>query len=582
VVNISTRRGATALPEFTYTVEGGNFSTLRQSAALGGVFRRFDYFSEFSRSDTQNSLPNSSFHNGTYAGNFGWAPNSSSDLRVTARHAATALGNANALDLYGIPDDSSQKRQDTYLGVTAQNQTSERWHNLVRLAFSQMNSQFVNPFPTGTPFDPFGFGANYLGDTVTIAGANGFSVTGNAILDFGGVYPQPFDAGAARRSVYAQTDFDFLSNLTGSFGFRYEHQNGFTAFPGSLTPATRDNYNYFLQAHGSLWNRLYATAGVGLEDNSVFGFEATPRLSLAYYLRRPSSSDFFGETKLKFNFGKGIKEPSIFNENSSLFALLSEIPSGPGLISQFGVSPVGPERSRSFDFGVEQGLREGRARLGITFFHNLYTDLIQFLDQGSLISIGVPTSVALATPFGATVNAQSSRTLGAETVFEADLGYGWHFQGQYTFLGAVVTRSFASSAFNPAFPNIPIGSFAPLEGSRPFRRPPHSGSLLLSYSRGKFGAALSGYFVSRGDDSTFLSDPFFGNSMLLPNRNLNSGYQKIDLSGRYSVHPAVTLFTSMENLLSQHYTPVFGFPAAPFTIRGGIKVTIGGETWGRN
>ena len=36
------------------------------------------------------------------------------------------------------------------------------------------------PF-AGTPFDS---GTNYLGNVVTINGANGYSVTGQAILDF--------------------------------------------------------------------------------------------------------------------------------------------------------------------------------------------------------------------------------------------------------------------------------------------------------------------------------------------------------------------------------------------------------------
>ena len=71
----------------------------------------------------------------------------------------------------------------------------------------------------------------------------------------------------------------------------------------------------------------------------------------------------------------------------------------------------------------------------------------------------------------------------------------------------------------------------------------------------------------------------FGNSLLLPNRDLVPAYQKFDLSARYSVHSLVQLYTSIENLFSQHYQATFGFPAAPFTIRGGITLVIGGESW---
>jgi len=39
----------------------------------------------------------------------------------------------------------------------------------------------------------------------------------------------------------------------------------------------------------------------------------------------------------------------------------------------------------------------------------------------------------------------------------------------------------------------------------------------------RFSGVFSGYLVGRRDDSTFLSDGFFGNSLLLPNRNLDTG-----------------------------------------------------------
>ena len=52
---------------------------------------------------------------------------------------------------------------------------------------------------------------------------------------------------------------------------------------------------------------------------------------------------------------------------------------------------------------------------------------------------------------------------------------------------------------------------------------------------------MSGYFAGKANDSTFLggSDIDFGNSLLLPNEDLNPGYQKIDLSGSYVVHRSV-------------------------------------------
>ena len=90
---------------------------------------------------------------------------------------------------------------------------------------------------------------------------------------------------------------------------------------------------------------------------------------------------------------------------------------------------------------------------------------------------------------------------------------------------------------------------------------------------------MNGLFVSRRNDSTFLSDAFFGNTLLLPNRNLDPSYQKIDLNGTYRVNQRLSLYAVVENLLSQHYDQVLGFPALPLAFRTGFKVTLGGESW---
>jgi iron complex outermembrane receptor protein/vitamin B12 transporter len=581
VINLTMRHGTTTTPELTYTGDGGNFGTGQNDVSLAGAFHQFDYFSDFSQFETRNSVPNDSFHNNTYAGNFGWEVNGTTDIRFTVRHTAVGLGDPNALDFYGIPDDSSQKEQDTYWGITLRNQTTTHWRNLVRFASTQLNFQFVNPSPTGIPVD-----GNFLGDTVTIRGANGYSATGQAILDFGGTYPQTFDSSTTRRSLYAQSDYDLLQNLTATVGFRYENENGLTNSQGSISTADRNNFSYFLEANGHVWHRLFATAGVGLDKNAVFGFAATPRVSLAYYLRRPSSGSFVGDTKLTFNSGKGIKEPSIFDSGSSLFSVLSQLPQGPALISQFGIAPIGPERSTSFDFGVTQALWNRRATLSVNFFHNQFYNLIEFLGSSSLPLLGFPqdvvNAVAASGPGGATVNSESYRALGAEVRVEVDLGHGWRVGGNYTYLDPVVTQTFSNTpVFNTAFPGIPIGASGALVGSHPFGMAPHSGSFHVDYQHRRLDVELTGYLVTRQDGSTFLSDASFGTSMLLPNHDLNPGYQKIDLSGRFTINPAVTLFTSVENLLDQHYTAVFGFPALPLTFRAGLKLTIGGEGWKR-
>jgi iron complex outermembrane receptor protein/vitamin B12 transporter len=574
VVLITSERGTTSTPELQVSVDGGNFGTLNENVSLGGTFHQLDYFSEFSRFDTKGSYPNDFFHNATGSLNFGWDINPTTGLRITVRHESTDLGSPNGILFYGISDDAGQWNQNTYVGVTAQQQTTDRWHNSVQFAFGQFNSVYDLFTPSGESFDPYAgtpydTGPNYLGNVVTIRGANGYSVTGQAILDYGGTYPMVSPDYEARRSVYAESDYRFFGDWTGTAGFRYEYEDG--------EGLTRVDETSYVEGHGSVHHRFFLTAGLGLDDNSVYGFAASPRVSAAYYLRKSSGAGFFNDTKLKANFGKGIKEPSTYEQAAALYAVLT-----PAQIAQYDVSPIGPERSKTSDFGIEQGLWNRRASLGITYFYNDFYNLISFLDESDLVSIGVPPGAAEATPFGggAYVNATSERALGTELEFKTYLGHGLTFQGDYAYLDAVVTKAFGEPSFNPLFPNIPIGAFDPLEGARPFHQAPYSGSLLLTYTHKKFTSALTGYFVSRRDDSTFLEDGYFGNTMLLPNRNLAPGYQKIDLSGSYALNPHVKIYTSIENLLSEHYQSVFGFPAAPFEIRSGVTFTLGGnEGW---
>jgi vitamin B12 transporter len=584
VVSMTTTRGTTKLPLFTYAGDGGNFSTYHQEATASGVARQFDYYGAFGRLDSRNNLPNDSFHNATYVGNFGWDPNPANDLRFTVRHLSVSAGQPNGTLLYGIPDDTAQKAQNTYYSGAWNNQATAKWHNEIRYGGLRLNSQFDDFAPTGIP-DAFG---DYLGAPITINGGNGYSVTGQAIFQFGGEYPNQFATITNRDFVYAQTDYRFNPHIVALGGFKYEAERGSTQFTGSpASTISRGNYSYTLQISGDIRNRLYYNVGSGIENNGLFGLAGTPRASIAYYLARPSTTGWLSGTKLHASFGKGIKEPTVSQQASSVFDILSALPDGSQLIAQFHVGQIGPENSRTYDGGVDQELWNGRARLGLTYFHNEFTNGIEDVPPSGLLALGVPVANLPALQFGAFINSEAFRSQGLEFEAEYRINSRLFARGGYTYTDAVVQRSFSSDqgvgeSFNPAFNfvNIPIGAFSPLVGARPFRVAPHSGYFGLNYTRSKFYSSLTGTLVGRRDDSDFLFDPDFGPNMLLPNRNLDGAYQRLDLSGGYQVTPRLTAYANIQNLLSEHYVQAFGFPSLPFTFRSGIKITFGGESWG--
>jgi vitamin B12 transporter len=586
VVSLTTARGTTTLPLFTYAGDGGNFSTFHQEITGSGVARQFDYYGAFARLDTRNNLPNDAFHNGTYTGNFGWDPNSANDLRFIVRHLDVSGGQPNAILLYGIPDDAAQKAQNTYYSGAWDNQATNKWHNQVRYGGLRLRSQYDDFAATGIP-DPAGSG-NFLGAPTTITGANGYSVTGQAIFQYAGTYPNQSLTVTNRDFVYAQSDYRLNPHFVALGGFKYEAERGstaYTGFPPSANSISRGNYSYTLQISGDLRNRLYYNLGSGLEDNGLFGFAATPRASIAYYLVRPSATSWLSGTKLHGSFGKGIKEPSVYQQTNSLFDILTALPNGNDLISQFHVSQIGAENSRTFDGGVDQELWNGRARAGLTYFHNEFTSGVEDVPQAALLALGVPEANLSALVNGAFVNSLAFRSQGLE--FEAEYRINSHLfaRGGYSYIDAVVQHSFSSDAFcptcnqNPNFPNIDIGAFSPLVGARPFRVAPHSGYFGINYTHSKFYGSLTGTLVSRRDDSDFLSDANYETTLLLPNRNLDGAYQQLDLSGGYQATSRLVAYTSIQNLLSEHYAQAFGYPSLPFTFRSGIKVSFGGESW---
>lgn len=580
VVSLTTSRGDTPFPLLTYEAGGGNFGTYHQEGTFSGADGRLDYFSDYARFDTSNSIPDNTFHNGTFVGNYGWKLSPSSSLRATVHHDQVASGQPGAIQLYGVPTEAKQANEDAYFGVTWDESATAKWHNLLRYGGIRLRSQYTEFAPAGTSESGYTLGA-----PVTISGANGYTVSGQALeSNDGPPYPYTYPTSTDKDFVYAQSDYRFNPHILGLFAFNYEDERGYSSGAGPANSIERANYDYTFQLQGDMRNRLFYTLGGGLEDNGLFGFAGTPRASLAWDVARGGTGKILSGTKLRASFGQGIKEPALSDQLESLYALLESIPGGNQLITQYHIAPIGPDRSRTYDGGVDQLLFDGRSRIGVTLFHNEFTDGIEYIPQQGLIDLGVPSTIADAAAFGATVNSQAYRAMGIETEIESQIRRYLFVRAGYTYVDATIQSSFTSDAigpsFNPDFPTIPIGIYSPLIGARPFRIAPHTGYFEAVYRRNRFTANVRATLVGRRDDSDYLEyDANGGLSLLLPNRNLDGAYQRIDLAANYQLRRYVAVESSFQNLLSEHYSEAFGYPALPFTFRSGLKFSFGGESW---
>ena len=592
VVSMTTPHGTTSFPSLLFHGDVGNLYTSREEMEIAGAHNKLDYLGAFSWLQTSNDLPFDEYHVATMAGNLGWQPSASTQIRATVHYGVDATGVHNAWDFYHVADSATQKDQDLFLSGSADNQTTADFHQAVRYGMTRKREQYHLWSETGTgTFDAFGDSFGYL---VTITGANGYAVTGQALLDFAGTYPEENQIVSNRDQISYQGDYRFTPHLIATAGFHYEDERG--AAPGSsyLSPVERRNYDYLATVNGDYKSRFFYTLSGSLERYSLFGTQTSPRAGLSYYILRPRTGIFSG-TRVLFNFGDAVREPSLTDQFYSLYNFL-ETNGGQSTVQALGISPLQAPETRTYEGGFEQAFFGERLVLRTSFFHNEFGRQIEYVGLDL-----IPELLPGLTPaqqnqleqflqangaYEQSLNTEAYRGLGVETTVEGGIGRNIFLRGGYTYLDAVVQRSFTNddvALLGPVptyggIPNgIPIGEDSPLQGARPFRRAPHTGFVTATYSTRKLTGMLNAAFVSRSDDSDFLGgyDLNGGNSLLLPNRNLDFGYAKLDLGGSYQLLTWLGVYAQAENLTNdQHIAPI-GYPSLPPTVRGGLKIEWG-------
>jgi vitamin B12 transporter len=595
VINIETPRGTTLEPVLTYSGDAGNLFTYRNEASVGGTLKKLDYYGAFSRLDTSNALPLDEYHSGTAAINVGFDFNGNTQIRFTIRNADSVEGVPGAWDFQGVSQSNRQGDQDIYSGLTIENRYKGKWHNLVRYGIARKREQ-EKEFAAGGTFLPVDPGESFpgfpssgnVGNVVTIRGANGYSATGQVQLFSGSNYDQDSN----RDQLYYQTDYSFSPHFIGLFGFRYDNERGsFNDYdPGFFfvehEATQRTNFEYNLQFQGEFWNRLFYSAGGAVEKNHLYGIAGTPRLGLSYVPVRPSAKLFHG-TRFRANAATGVQEPTLAIEFESLYTQL--LAAGDTAdIALYHITPQSAERSRTFDVGVDQNIRGERLTLKAGYFHNVFNRQLEGVDAEALdqyFNLNINPSVDL---FDAFLNSLAYRAQGAEVELAWQPKPRILVRGGYTYLDTRVVQSFASDAVaanqgmpteNPNLPGIAIGALSPLVGARQFRRAPNTGYFEAQYTRPRLTLAFKGAMASRSDDSTYLENEDLNglNTLLLPNRNLDFGYVKLDFGGTYALKHGFTYFVQIDNLLNDQHIGPIGYPGLPLTFRTGLKLRLGGD-----
>lgn len=592
-INFTTPRGTTSFPSLLFQGSAGNFNTSREQLEFAGAHKRFDYLGAFSWLQTSNSLPNDEYHVATTAANLGWQPTGSTQIRGTAQYGVSATGVPNAWDFYHIADDATQKDQNIYLSASIDNQTTAGFHNSVIYGLVRKREQYSLWRQSGSgDYDAYG---DSLGYPVTITGANGYSASGQAVLDYAQTYPYQTQSANNRDQLIYQGDFTFTPHLAGLIGFRYEDERGLENVPSYSEHDTteRSNYTYLASVHGDFKTRFFYTLAGSLEHYSLFGTQTSPRAGFSWYVLRPRSGIFAG-TRILFNYGDAVREPDLSDQFGSLYQFL--VTNGyPSVAGQLHIGPLASPAVRMYEGGAAQNFLSGRVIFRATYFHNQFGREIEYVG-GHLLPNLIPgltpaeqqqlinaLGYYYADDYGLAVNTEAFRAQGVEASVESGIGRNILLRGGYTYLDAVVQRSFDSDnealagGYEPTLNGIPIGAISPLVGARPFRRPPHAGYFTATYAAKRLTGIFTSSFTSRSDDSTYLeyADAYGGNSLLLPNRNLDHGYADLGLGGSFQLLNWMDIYAQANNLLSdQHIAPI-GYPSLPMNFLAGLRLRWG-------
>jgi vitamin B12 transporter len=509
VVQVWSRTGSAEVPELRFGADAGNYGTENGYASLSGANGRFDYSVFGNQFNTAGSGPNDDYFNSLEGANLGAKLNDWASLRLRVRHDNSAAGVQNEWNLNGnvlLPPDRDQRaRQNNLLSsleldIRGPSNWQHRFTGFEHVTH-RTNIDSVNDQQSG-PLDPDMFSFHAIADL------------NRAGFEYQGIYAE---------KSWAQT----------TFGYYGEDENGFVGdVVFGITHGQRTNHEMYAQ-QSLVLGRFSAIAGARFVHNSKFGNTGVPQVGATYLLAH--GGGVLSGTRLVFSYAKGFKEPRL----EETFAGRPTSTPNPGLL---------PERSRSFDAGVQQQLFDGKASVQANYFNNLFRDQIEY-------PFNPKTFV------GEYVNINKSLAHGAEFQFDARLRSHLSLTAGYTYTSTQILQAPACTPTQFCDTAI-FGTGKPL-----FRRPKHAASLLLTYLSKRWGGDLGGSFLGRRVDSDFYGLGF----------DHTPGYVLVNAGAWYAVSSRVRFYVAGENLTNRFYEEVVGYPALGANFRAGIRFRVGGE-----
>jgi vitamin B12 transporter len=534
VVHIITRKGKDN-PSVSFSTAHGAHSENghyigEQNINVSGENKWLGYSFAYGRVDDNGILNvNNNFWNNTVSGRVDFYPIEDIwDVTLTVRYedARSEFPTENGGDrpdsvFPGLDPDQNREDRDLAVSLGTRFDVFPWWENVLHVGFHQQEGVFNDPPNPESAFD--GPPGSY-----SETEENRFTFDYHTNLRF----PQEgsFHSILTLGYEYEMETFDLDSLST----FRYGSLPFAVSISTNQSDENRTNNAFYAQEQLTLFDRLHLTGGIRVDDNSEFGTEVTPRGSIAFEIKETG-------TKLRGAIGTGIKEPT-FIENFGGFGTV-------------GNPNLDPEKSFSWEVGLDQDLWDRKVQLGVTYFQNEYEDLIAFIS-----SPWPPPPVLPPNYF----NVQEAKSWGVEFSVQAKPGYGFTLGANYTYLETEVTD--AGNLVNLYF----------AEGKELLRRPTHTASFFVDWLWKAFNLHVNGTYVGKRDDSLFLvaPGPFYTFTNL---RVENGDYFILDLAASYTFNidflllKDIKIFVKGQNIFDESYEESLGYSSPGFSAIGGVE-----------
>lgn len=489
VIQLFSHRGSTEIPSFTLYSDGGNLSSARGGGQISGVLGRFDYSGAGSYLTTDGQGPNDAFINRTFAGNFGYSFSDTDQLRLTVRSNSSWAG---------IPG-------PTLLEAPTLGQY---------YSYEDLTTNLSWTFNTGTQWQH------------RLAGWDSRIVDANYIPGDGPAFVDQYNTAGFNE----QSNYSFTKGLI-ALGYEYYVENGYPSGIVGGTHARRNNQAGFVNGRWFPVHRVVLSAGFRVEDNTTFGIRTVPSAGIVYAARY--GKGFWGDTNLRFSYGKGIKEPAL--EQS--FGSDPCYPGNPNLK---------PEESQTFNATVDQFLMSDRARVSVSFFASRFTDIISF----------APNPQPNPNYCGTYFNTDLARARGLNFSSELRIKKWLRINGYYTYDATRVLEA-GQPGNDPSY-NV---------GEPLLRRPLNSGSIILNALWARVNWNFIGYFSGVRTDVNFFT--------LEPANN--PGYARFDMAASYNLTRSLALTSRVWNLFDKQYQDALGYPALGRTYTFGMRYSFAGR-----